>query len=121
MKANRVVLGIGALLLALEGLAGPCRIKFELPTTDPALLYARDDMKRLLGDVPATVRFVIKEKAPHQAWGYETKGDGAVEFRGADGVSLAFGVFSFLEREIGVGWYAADCEVVPPDAAERFR
>ena len=121
MKANQVVLGIGALLLALEGLAGPCRIKFELPTTDPALLYARDDMKRLLGDVPATVRFVIKEKAPHQAWGYETKGDGSVEFRGADGVSLAFGVFSFLEREIGVGWYAADCEVVPADAAERFR
>lgn len=110
---------LGVTPCASEAKDSACRV--EMPTQDAALEFAASDLKRLLRDVPLTVRFRFSADLPRQAWRYEIGGNGELTVFGRNGASVAYGVFSLLEKELGIAWFAPDCEFVPPDFAERAR
>ncbi len=54
-----------------------------------------------------------------ESFTYETR-DGNLYIYGGRGRGTMYGVFTFLERELGVRWYATDCTVVPKRKAYRL-
>ena len=81
------------------------------PLDDPAARAAAKDLLAVLGDRPVKVRFAVDPAMPSQAWRVKSEG-GTLCVTGRDGLGVAYGVYSFLER-IGCRWYAPDTERVP--------
>lgn len=54
----------------------------------------------------------LQPKANFEGFTYKTIGNDLVIYGGSNRGTM-YGVFSFLERELGVRWYANDCIVVP--------
>ena len=82
-----------------------------VPLDDPAARTAAKDLLAVLGDRPVKVRFALDPAMPTQAWRVKAAG-GELAVTGRDGLGVAYGVYSFLER-IGCRWYAPDTERKP--------
>ena len=65
----------------------------------------------VLGDSPVKVRFTLDPAMASQAWRVKSSG-GVLTVTGRDGLGVAYGIYSFLER-IGCRWYAPDTAKIP--------
>ena len=81
------------------------------PIDDPAAREAAKDLLAVLGDRPVKVRFALDPSMAAQAWRVKAA-DGVLAVTGRDGLGVAYGVYSFLER-IGCRWYTPDTKRIP--------
>ncbi|MBR3389842.1 MAG: DUF4838 domain-containing protein [Prevotella sp.] len=56
---------------------------------------------------------VPRPDADDEGFTYRTIGDNLCIWGGSERGTM-YGVFTFLERELGVRWYAKDCTIIPP-------
>lgn len=80
---------------------------------DPATTFAERELRRVLGDVADRVTLQEDASLKAQQWRIRTVEDGSLVISGRDGMGIAYGVFSFLEKHVGVRWFAPDTEVIP--------
>lgn len=71
-----------------------------------------DDLKSLIPDC-------IKPNSTDESFLYKSIGGDIVIIGGSDRGTM-YGVFSFLERELGVRWYTSSCTVIPQQANYSF-
>ena len=90
---------------------GACAIEIERTFDDPAVAAATEDLARILGDRPVKVRLETDASMAPQEWRVKAA-DGTLTVTGLNGLGVAYGVYSFLER-IGCRWYAPNVERTP--------
>ena len=90
---------------------GACAIEIERTFDDPAVAAATEDLARILGDRPVKVRLETDASLAPQEWRVKAA-DGTLTVSGLNGLGVAYGVYSFLER-IGCRWYAPNVERTP--------
>lgn len=99
----------GFLVLLAPAVRG---VEVEYASGDPAIKFAANELKRLLGDVPGKIALCEDSSMEAQAWRFKTNGD-MLTITGRDGMGIAYGVFAFLEKYADIHWYAPDTEEVP--------
>ena len=87
-------------------------VDVDFTSGDPAVKFAAEELKRLLGGVSGKIALREDPSMEAQAWRLKTEGD-VLTISGRDGMGISYGVFTFLERHADVHWYAPDTEEIP--------
>ena len=108
------VAGSGCLAMAASlACALAFGVEVEYAGKDPAAEFAAKEARECLAG--AVGRIVLREDPAlaAQEWRLRTAADGTLVISGQDGMGLAYGVYSFLEKHAGCRWYAPDVTVIP--------
>ena len=108
------VAGSGCLAMAASlACALAFGVEVEYAGKDPAAEFAAKEARECL--TGAEGRIVLREDPAldAQEWRLRTAADGTLVISGQDGMGLAYGVYSFLEKHAGCRWYAPDVTVIP--------
>ena len=110
MAANGFCIALAATATAL--VASAVTVDYDAGN-DPAIRFAANDLTRILKDVPGRIALRVDPSMDAEVWRFATAADGAFEIWGRDGMGIAYGVYTYLERHCGVSWFAPDTESVP--------
>jgi hypothetical protein len=80
---------------------------------DGAIRFAARDLERILEKVPGCIALRTDPAMDAEVWRFSTAADGTFEITGRDGMGIAYGVYTYLERHCGVSWFAPDTEEIP--------
>ncbi len=80
---------------------------------DPVVGFAKKELLRVLKDVEGRIVLREEKDLKPQQWRFRSEADGTLVISGRDGMGIAYGVFTFLEKHAGAAWYAPDTEVLP--------
>lgn len=88
-------------------------VQVEFAQGDRAVQFAAGELKRLLGGATGVIALREDPQLSAQAWRFKSDSGGKLVISGRDGMGIAYGVFTFLEKYVGVRWFAPDTECVP--------
>ena len=80
---------------------------------DRVVDFAKKELLRVLKGVEGRIVLREEKDLKPQQWRFRSEADGTLVISGRDGMGIAYGVFTFLEKHAGAAWYAPDTEVLP--------
>ena len=80
---------------------------------DRVVGFAKKELLRVLKGVEGRIILREEKGLKPQQWRLRSEADGTLVISGRDGMGIAYGVFTFLEKHAGAAWYAPDTEVLP--------
>ena len=83
------------------------------PGGDRVVGFAKKELLRVLKGVEGRIVLREEKDLKPQQWRFRSEADGTLVISGRDGMGIAYGVFTFLEKHAGAAWYAPDTEVLP--------